>query len=61
MKCPQCGMNNYVSEGSRGTTCMYHSPFIDENGKQHHHDANSGSTSYHCMKCSYTFRKTSIR
>ena len=52
MKCPQCvelGLKSTISVGVSMTTCMYFSPFYDEEGRYHNHDKNTTTTQ---MKCS---------
>jgi len=51
MKCPQCikeGKKSTVYPGVSTTTLMYFPPFYDEDGKYHHHDGNTITTSYGC-------------
>lgn len=51
MKCPTCvneGTKSTLSVGMSITTSMYFSPFYDEDGKYHHHDGNTTTTSYRC-------------
>ena len=51
MICPICKIRNLKScvypQGS-SRTMAYYRPFFNEDGVEHHHDANSTSTSYRC-------------
>ncbi len=51
MKCPQCveqGIKSRVMPGSGEVTLAYYSPFYDEEGTYHNHDANVTTTQYTC-------------
>lgn len=51
MICPSClseGKKSLVYPGMASTTLMYCAPFYDEDGKYHHHDANTTTSSYRC-------------
>lgn len=53
MKCPEC-----VAEGERSTieigdsirTLMFTHDYFDEDGRFHHHDPNTITTSYYCSR-----------
>ena len=49
--CPECakeGKKSFVYPGPTMSTLMYCAPFYDEEGKLHHHDCNSHTTTYTC-------------
>ena len=51
MICPECkkqGLKSFVYPGMIMTTCMYYTPFYDEEGKYHHHDSNITTTHFSC-------------
>lgn len=51
MKCPKCmrlDKTSTVFGGYGSTTLAYYTPFYDEDGKSHHHDGNTQTTSYNC-------------
>jgi len=53
MKCQDClqaGEKSTVYPGMTTCTAMWSQPFYDEDGKYHHHDANSSTTSYSCSR-----------
>jgi len=51
MKCPVCEkeeLKSFVYPGMSTSTLMYCSPYYDEDGKYHSHDANTHTTQYSC-------------
>lgn len=53
MKCPECiteGKKSKIFPGMSTVTAMYCAPFYDEDGKYHHHDLNTTTTSYSCSE-----------
>jgi hypothetical protein len=51
MKCPECIKENKkscVSAHGGSTTLLYCEPWYDEEGKYHHHDWNTITSSYSC-------------
>lgn len=53
MKCPACtseGKRSRVYPGVSSSTLMWCAPFYDEDGRYHHHDMNTTTTSFSCSK-----------
>ncbi len=61
MICPECkkeGLKSTVYPGVGMTTAMYFSPFYDEEGNYHDHDANTTTTDYSCSNGHKWIEKT---
>lgn len=51
MICEECkkqGLKSKVFDKGSSTTYVAYLPFYDEDGKEHHHDANTITTAYKC-------------
>ena len=52
-RCPKCqkeGKKSTVYVGGSLSTAAFFPPFYDAEGRRHHHDGNSCTTSYSCSK-----------